>query len=70
MELWLKKIFILFPWLIARASKPILPEDHPVKDWTWSDLAENGTDLLYFFAGSMWFCILSITISLILIFRR
>jgi hypothetical protein len=60
MELWLKKLFILFPWLVTRVARPFLPDGHPAKNWTWRGLAENGTDLLYFYAGSMWFSILMI----------
>lgn len=64
MELWLKKIFILFPWLITKAAKPFLPDEHPAKKWTWGGLAENGTDLLYFYGGSIWFSILMIILCL------
>lgn len=64
MELWMKKIFILFPWLLAKAMKPFLPEDHPVKRWTWTNLAEGGTDLLYFYAGSLWFCIVILIVCI------
>jgi len=60
MELWAKKIFILFPWIITRLSRRYLPEGHPAKNWTWTSLAEHGTDLLYFYAGSLWFNLLLI----------
>ncbi len=68
MELWLKKIFILFPWIVLRVARPILPEDHPTRNWTWAGLAEHGTDILYFFAGCYWFSILLIILCLKIIF--
>jgi hypothetical protein len=68
MELWLKKIFILFPWILLRVVRPILSEDHPSRDWTWTSLAEHGTDILYFFAGCYWFSILLIILCLKIIF--
>jgi len=68
MELWLKKIFILFPWILTRLARPYLPEGHPVKNWTWTSLAEGGTDILYFIAGCYWFSILLIILCLTTLF--
>jgi len=70
MELWLKKIFVLFPWLIARIMKPLLPDDHPVKKWTWTNLAEGGTSFLYFLSGWFWFNIVVFWIIIKILTRR